>query len=82
MKSMAQISRNPITKLDSIKLAAEKTPIEKEASLMNLGSSANIVNAVRPSAGTILGAGVMAAGVKAAGSTLLAHDASRTLATK
>ena len=68
MKSMAQISRNPITKLDSVKLAAEKTPIEKEASLMNLGSSANIVNAVRPSAGTILGAGVMAAGIMGASS--------------
>ena len=83
LKSMAQISRNPITKLVSNKLAAEKVAAvksgdqTKEASLMGLGRSANIVNAVRPSAGTILGAGLMAAGIM--GSTSLVGALSDTV---
>jgi hypothetical protein len=60
-KSMTEIAHQPVTKK-----AAERAPIEKNASLLSLGSNANIVNAVRPSAGTILGAGAMMAGLMGA----------------
>lgn len=61
LKSMGQMSSEVKTKI--AKAPVEKALVEKTAGLMSTSSAVNVVNAVRPSAGTILGAGAAMGGV-------------------